>query len=115
MGQSNPVMRNTVVSLDDPADTVYVPGKNGGSKKLRVSAVPESMWSDHPDTATDSENVPGLRQFHPRNSSLVIIQNKDEPSRFIVVADWQVEAFCKSFLRRRGFTVTEPVSGRERT
>jgi hypothetical protein len=115
MRRLNPALRKDEIGLNEPADMVHIPLTNRGIKKVRLSAIPESLWSNHPDTATDAEGVLGLRQFSPRNTSLVIIQNRDEPSRFIMIPDRQLEAFCKSFLKRRGFGIVEPISDRERT
>lgn len=105
MQQTRTGAADTGTRTTNPSSVTFF-NSRGGSRTIDLSTVNAKAWSLHHGTARDGTKVCSLEDFQPHNSITIAIRNSEDKARFIVASEAAIEVYCRSFLTRRGFTIT---------
>jgi hypothetical protein len=89
--------------------------KNGGERRIDLTTTPSNAWSKHHGVASSGKEVQCIETLQPSNSTSVILRDSADRSRFIVTDRDAIEVFCRQFLIRQGFNVSDTRSRFDRT
>lgn len=89
--------------------------KNGGERRIDLTTVPSNAWSAHRDVASDGTDVQSIESLQPSNSVSVVLRTSDDRSKFIIANRSALEVFCRQFLVRQGYGVSDTKARSDRT